>query len=208
MARTNRRLRNALRREARDILQGGPPTVELLRPVGPEVPSDELVYEVVDLCLQVGEALLATGEAAADTAATMTRLAAAFGLTTVEVDITFTSITMCCRRGSAVAPVTSMRVVRYRATFGDSLQELPYTCHVPDEHQVILDRFVVWKACTERLMLELQAPDRSIHLVHDMQSAADSAQNSYQRALDRAKKARAPSRVSEQWKTDRYDRIY
>ena len=33
-----RRLRNALRREAHDLLHGGPPTADLLRPVGPNVP--------------------------------------------------------------------------------------------------------------------------------------------------------------------------
>ena len=98
------------------MLQGGPPTVELLRPIGPDIPSDEWVFQVLDFCLQVGEVLLSSGEAAADTSATMTRLAHACGLTTVEIDITFTSISMCCRRGRAVAPVTSMRVVRYRTT--------------------------------------------------------------------------------------------
>ena len=98
------------------MLHGGPPTVPSLRPVGPDIPSDERVFAVLDLCLQVGEVLLASGEAAADTTATMTRLAGSCGLDTVEIDITFTSITMCCRRGRAVAPVTSMRLVRYRTT--------------------------------------------------------------------------------------------
>ena len=40
-----------------------------------------------------------------EVSASMTRLAAACGLDTVQVDITFTSITMCCRRGRAVVPV-------------------------------------------------------------------------------------------------------
>lgn len=116
MTRINRRFRNAIRREARDILHGDPPTVELLRPVGPDVPSDDRVFPALDLCLKVGEVLLSSGEAAADTSATMARLAEACDLTRVEIDITFTSITMCCRRGRTVAPVTSMRLVRYRTT--------------------------------------------------------------------------------------------
>ena len=98
------------------MLRGGPPTVPLMSPVGPDIPSDERVFRVLDLCLQVGEVLLSSGEASADTTATMTRLAGACGLDTVEVDITHTSITVCCRRGKAAAPVTSMRVVRYRTT--------------------------------------------------------------------------------------------
>ena len=97
-------------------MRGGPPTAELLRPVGGYVPTDEHVFQALDLCLQVGEVLLSSGEAAADTSATMTRLAGACGLTTIEIDITFTSITMCCRRGRSVAPVTSMRLVRSRTT--------------------------------------------------------------------------------------------
>lgn len=98
------------------MLIGGPPTVEMLRPVGRNIPSDQRVFQALDLCLQVGEVLLSSGETAAETSATMTRLAEACGLTTVEIDITFTSITMCCRRGRAVAPVTSMRLVRSRTT--------------------------------------------------------------------------------------------
>ena len=65
--------------------------------------------QVLDLCMRVGEVLLSSGEAAADTSATMTRLAGACGLDTVDVDITFTSITMCCHRGKATTPVTAMR---------------------------------------------------------------------------------------------------
>lgn len=116
MTRFDRRGRDLLWREARDMLRGGPPTVELMRPVGPEIPSDERVYQVLDLCLKVGDVLLSSGEAAVDTRVTMVRLAAACGLDTVEVDITFTSIAMCCRRGKSAAPVTSMRLVRNRTT--------------------------------------------------------------------------------------------
>jgi uncharacterized membrane protein YjjP (DUF1212 family) len=105
-----------LRREAHDLLRGGPPTADLLRPVGPDVPSDAKVQQVLDLCMQVGEVLLGSGEPAGHTSETMMRLAAACGLPTVDVDITFTSITMCCHRGMVAVPMTSMRLVRYRTT--------------------------------------------------------------------------------------------
>lgn len=116
MTRFTRRLRNALRGEARALLRGGPPTVELLGPIGPNVPSDAQVLQVLDLCMRVGEVLLSSGEPVGETSATMLRLAAACGLPTVDVDITFNSITMCCHRGLAAPPVTSMRLVRYRTT--------------------------------------------------------------------------------------------
>ena len=98
------------------MLHGGPPTLDLLRPAGPGIPSDERVLQVLDLCMRIGEVLLSSGESGADTSVTMGRLAAAYGLDTVDVDVTFTSITMCCHRGRAAAPVTSMRIVRYRTT--------------------------------------------------------------------------------------------
>jgi hypothetical protein len=114
--RITRRVRNALRREAFDLLHGGPPTVDLVRPVGPNLPSDARVQQVLDLCMRVGEVLLSSGEAAEETTTTMIRLASACGLPTVDVDITFNSITMCCHRGMLAAPVTSMRLVRRRTT--------------------------------------------------------------------------------------------
>ncbi|MFD1517850.1 threonine/serine ThrE exporter family protein [Pseudonocardia yunnanensis] len=86
-----------------------------MRPLGPRVPDDAHVQQVLDLCMRVGEVLLSSGESAGETTDTMLRVAAACGLATVEVDITFTSITVSCHRGRAAAPVTSMRLVRYRS---------------------------------------------------------------------------------------------
>jgi len=116
MGRLTRRFRGAVRREAQDLLRGGPPTAELLRPIGPAVPSDAHVQQVLDVCMRVGEVLLGCGEPAEETSATMLRMAAALGLPTVDVDITFNSITMCCHRGMVAAPLTTMRIVRYRTT--------------------------------------------------------------------------------------------
>jgi uncharacterized membrane protein YjjP (DUF1212 family) len=112
--RFTRRVRGALRREAHGLLHGGPPTTPALRPIGPQVPSDARVQQVLDLCMQVGGVLLSSGESAEETTATIVRIAAAAGLPTVDVDITFTSITLCCHRGNAAAPMTSMRLIRYR----------------------------------------------------------------------------------------------
>ena len=116
MGRLTRRFRGVVRREALDLLHGGPPTLDLLRPVGPAVPSDAHVQQVLDVCMGVGEVLLASGEPAEETTETMHRMAAALGLPTVDVDITFNSITMCCHRGMVAAPLTTMRIVRYRTT--------------------------------------------------------------------------------------------
>jgi len=111
----SRRIRSALGREAKGLLHAGPPSMHLMAPVGPEVPGDAWAQQVLDLCMRIGEVLLSSGESADETTQTMLRVATVSGLATVDVDITFTSITMCCHRGMAAAPVTSMRLVRYRS---------------------------------------------------------------------------------------------
>ncbi|MGI5126260.1 threonine/serine ThrE exporter family protein [Pseudonocardia sp. CA-107938] len=113
--RLSRRVRSKLGREARELLQAGPPTLDLMAPVGPQVPDDARVQQALDLCMRAGEVMLSSGEDAAETTNAMIGLANACGLPTVDVDITFTSITMCCHRGMAATPVTSMRLVRRRA---------------------------------------------------------------------------------------------
>ncbi|TQM35628.1 threonine/serine ThrE exporter family protein [Pseudonocardia cypriaca] len=122
--RFTRRVRSKIRREAQGLLHAGPPTVQLMRPLGPKVPDDARVQQVLDLCMRVGEVLLSSGESVDETTRTMMRLAAAAGLSAVDVDITFSSITMCCHRGMAAAPVTSMRLVRYRALDLTRLEEV------------------------------------------------------------------------------------
>jgi uncharacterized membrane protein YjjP (DUF1212 family) len=124
------RLRGILRREARELLHGGPPTLDLLRPVGPDLSSDSRVLQILDLSMLVGEVLLSSGEPVSETSATMTKLAAACGLPTVDIDITFTSITVCAHRGSAIAPVSSTRLVRYRTT---DLTRLAHVTRIVDQ---------------------------------------------------------------------------
>jgi uncharacterized membrane protein YjjP (DUF1212 family) len=101
-----------LRRSALDA-----PTVrENLLPSmpGPQVADDTLVLRVLDLALRIGEVQLATGAGAAVAHDTMLAVAGAYGLPTCDVDIAFSTITMCCHRGVEAGPVTTMRNVRYR----------------------------------------------------------------------------------------------
>ncbi len=109
------RLRSMVRKEVRALVEPGPPSLQLMAPVGPRVPTDAWVQQVLDLCMRVGEVLLSSGESADETTQTMLSLADVSGLPAVDVDITFTSITICCHRGMTAAPVTSMRLVRYRS---------------------------------------------------------------------------------------------
>src|SRR5690242_6441179 len=82
--------------------------------VGPQVPDDARTQEVLDFCMRVGEVQLSSGESVGVVTDLMLRLAEICGLPAVDVDITFTSITICCHRGNAASPVTSMRLVKYK----------------------------------------------------------------------------------------------
>ena len=101
-----------LRRAAIDA-----PTVrENLLPAitGPQVADETLVLRVLDLALRIGEIQLVTGAGAAVVHDTMLGVASAYGLPTCDVDIAYSTITMCCHRGLEAGPVTTMRNVRYR----------------------------------------------------------------------------------------------
>ena len=76
---------------ARKLLTPGPQTAQLLHPIGPEVPGDRHVQQVIDLCIRIGEVLLSSGEGSGETTETMLRVADAFGLSAVDVDVTFTA---------------------------------------------------------------------------------------------------------------------
>ena len=107
-------------------------------------------------------------------------------------------------------PTTGEQIyLTYQAMYYDPDASIPITnCLVPDVHVPLLVLFVQWKAAVERLNNELQAPDRSINLIDDMNDAVDTARRSYERAIDRAKAAGYQSRWTEPWTLDVYDPIY
>jgi uncharacterized membrane protein YjjP (DUF1212 family) len=73
--------------------------------------DDLTAHAALGLALRIGASMLAVGAAAADVTATVLRVAAAYGLASCQVDITFTSITVSYDREDAV-PLTAMRIVR------------------------------------------------------------------------------------------------
>src|SRR4051794_35194016 len=91
---------------------------------GPQVADDTLVLRVLDLALRIGEVQLATGAGAAVAYDTMLAIASAYGLPACDVDIAFSTITMCCHRGNEAGPVTTMRNVRYRTQDYTRLTEI------------------------------------------------------------------------------------
>jgi uncharacterized membrane protein YjjP (DUF1212 family) len=101
---------------------------------GPQVAEDALVLRVLDLALRIGEVQLATGAGAAVAHDTMLAIARSYGLPTCDVDIAFSTITMCCHRGNEAGPVTTMRNVRYRT------QDYTRLTEVDDLITAIVDR--------------------------------------------------------------------
>lgn len=79
---------------------------------------------VIDLAMRAGTAMLATGAAAADVNATVLMLTRAYGLQSVHLDVTFTSITVSYHRGPDADPITVMRIVRYRVQDFTRLERL------------------------------------------------------------------------------------
>ena len=117
--RANRRKRaSEPRRRAWHILEA--PTGDLPAPEsgaehGPALPDDATVNFVLDLVLRIGEVQMASGAGASDVTATLLSLTSALGLPHCEVDVIFTSITVTCHRGTNMAPVSALRVVRSRS---------------------------------------------------------------------------------------------
>jgi uncharacterized membrane protein YjjP (DUF1212 family) len=95
----------------RAVAGNDPPTA----PIGLRAQSSRMddltAHAALGLALRIGASMLAVGAASADVTATVLRVAAAYGLTSCQVDITFTSITVSFDREDAV-PLTAMRIVR------------------------------------------------------------------------------------------------
>ncbi|ANN14774.1 amino acid export carrier protein [Amycolatopsis orientalis] len=109
---------NLLRRRAWQILEAPTaeqPVVDGAETMGPKPPDDTTVNFVLDLALRIGEVQMSSGAGASDVTATIIALTSALGLPHCEVDVIFTSITVTCHRGTDMAPVTALRVVRSRS---------------------------------------------------------------------------------------------
>ncbi|PRY50239.1 uncharacterized membrane protein YjjP (DUF1212 family) [Geodermatophilus tzadiensis] len=95
----------------RAIAGSSPPTAPIGLRAQPSRMDDLTAHAALGLALRIGAAMLAVGAGAADVTATVLRVAAGYGLTNCQVDVTFTSITVSYDRENAV-PLTAMRTVR------------------------------------------------------------------------------------------------
>ncbi|GAA2055739.1 threonine/serine exporter family protein [Williamsia deligens] len=92
------------------------PLTSALSPRQPvDLTDDGAVTEVLDLAIKVGSVLLDSGTGAIDTQTQIRFVAGMFGVERCEVDVTYNTIVVSARRGSALPPVTAMRTVHYRS---------------------------------------------------------------------------------------------
>lgn len=84
-----------------------------LQPI--DLADDAAVAEVLDLAVRVGEVVLASGSAVTDTQTTVRFIAATYGMSACDVEVTYNSIRIYVHRGPRLPPASSMRVVQYRS---------------------------------------------------------------------------------------------
>ncbi len=102
----------------------GPPTDAIPVWTAPDGVDHDTALAVIDLAVRAGVALLATGAAAADVVGTVLRLTSSYGLRSVHVDVTFSSVSVSYHRGPRANPITVLRVVRSRVQDFTRLERL------------------------------------------------------------------------------------
>lgn len=108
------------------------------------MPEARQIHLTMDLCLRVGEILMSNGAGAADVTATMQSLALHLGLRGVEVDVTFTSLSMSYASSPDERPVVMIRHVKQRDIDHEDLTRADHLVR-----DVLSDRINLAEARTE-----------------------------------------------------------
>ncbi len=90
------------------------------------MPETKQINKTLDFALRVGEVLLSSGAGAADVNATMWSVVHACGLRGVDVDVTFTSLTVTHQSADDEVPRIAVRHVRHRETDYEDLTEIDH----------------------------------------------------------------------------------
>src|SRR5664279_3138502 len=116
--------RSLRERAGQAVRDSGPPADSLALWQGADGVDQRTARAVIDRAMRVGETLLSTGASASDVVATVLRLTDAYGLRSVHVDVTFTSISVSYHRGTDADPMTVMRGIKVRSTDLTRLERL------------------------------------------------------------------------------------
>lgn len=88
------------------------------------VVGETIVVRILDLAVRLGEAMFAVGASAHDATFAVSRVARAYGLSGVHVEVTYDAISVSYHRGEDDWPTTLMRVVRAASPDHAKLQRL------------------------------------------------------------------------------------
>ncbi|MCO7219028.1 threonine/serine exporter ThrE family protein [Klenkia sp. PcliD-1-E] len=146
-------------RARRAVSGSGPPTEPLALRAGPGGVDEATARSALSLALRIGEAMMSVGASAADVTAGALRVAAAYGLTDCQVDMTFTSLTIGYDPDD-VPPLVVMRIVRPRGLDYTRLQG------ITDLATEVTDGLLALEEAHRRLDAVLAAPHpyrRSLH---------------------------------------------
>jgi uncharacterized membrane protein YjjP (DUF1212 family) len=127
------------------------------------------IHLTMDLCLRVGEMLMANGAGAADVTATMQAIAFHFGLRAAEIDVTFTSLSMSYQSAPDEPPIVMIRQVKQRDI---DYEDLTRADHLVRD--VLEDRLSVAEARTEAARIAStghQTPRWAISLAYGLMCA-------------------------------------
>ena len=95
--------------------------------------DDSMVIRALDLAMRIGESMFAVGASAHEVTLAITRVAGAYGLRGVHVDVTYTSIALSYHPSGEDWPHTLLRVVRVAAPDHTKLQRLQALLVAVDE---------------------------------------------------------------------------
>ena len=98
-------------------------------------------------------------------------------------------------------------IVSYLSDHDDNLGELGVLT-IPDRYLNILQLYVIWRAWSERLSVQLQTPTAHTSLIQQFRQAVDEAQEAYALAVKEALAELSVSRQTHGHSVDGYDRIY
>ncbi|GAA3912885.1 threonine/serine ThrE exporter family protein [Microbacterium invictum] len=86
--------------------------------------DDAHAARILDLAVRLGESTLVAGAPASEVTLTIVRVAGAYGLQPVHVEVTYNAITAAHHRAGTARPITLLRVVRAAVPDHDKLQSL------------------------------------------------------------------------------------
>lgn len=86
--------------------------------------EEATITRILDLAMRIGDSMMAVGSSAHEVTLALTRVARAYDLNTVHVNVTYDSVIVSYHRGDGDQPITLMRVIKAASPDYSKLQRL------------------------------------------------------------------------------------